>query len=67
MIKFRCKDCDQKISSPEVHAGKKGKCPKCKSLIIVPKIKNANTVKKQRDLLTNNKPENLFVCSITPT
>jgi DNA-directed RNA polymerase subunit RPC12/RpoP len=36
VIKFRCKNCGQKISVPKIHAGKKGKCPKCKSIIVVP-------------------------------
>ena len=36
MIKFQCKNCGQKISAPEVHAGKRGKCPKCKSVITIP-------------------------------
>ena len=40
MIKFNCKSCGQKIRVPEVHAGKKGKCPKCKTIIVVPKINN---------------------------
>lgn len=38
MLKFNCKNCGQKISIPEVHAGKKGKCPKCKSIVVVPEI-----------------------------
>jgi DNA-directed RNA polymerase subunit RPC12/RpoP len=37
IVDFHCKDCGQKISVPEVHAGKKGKCPKCKHLVVVPK------------------------------
>lgn len=35
VIKFRCKNCGQKIHVPKIHAGKKGKCPKCKSVIVV--------------------------------
>lgn len=38
MLKFDCKNCGQKISVPEVYAGKKGKCPKCKTIVVVPKI-----------------------------
>ncbi len=37
MIKFCCKNCGEKFSVPEIHAGKKGKCPKCKSIVIIPK------------------------------
>ncbi|MHC4174862.1 MAG: hypothetical protein ACYTBX_15485 [Planctomycetota bacterium] len=36
MIKFCCKNCGQKISAPEIHVGKKGKCPKCKNIVVVP-------------------------------
>ncbi len=41
MIKFSCKNCGQNISVPDVHAGKKGKCPKCKTIVIVPQVKSA--------------------------
>ncbi len=41
VIKFSCKNCGQKISVPDVHAGKKGKCPKCKTIVIVPQVKSA--------------------------
>lgn len=33
---FHCKNCGQKIRVPEIHAGKKGKCPKCKNIVVVP-------------------------------
>ena len=42
MIKFHCKNCDQKFSVPEIHAGKKGKCPKCKSVVVIPKTENTD-------------------------
>ena len=45
MIKFYCKDCGQKISAPEKHAGKKGKCPKCKNIIVVPKAEKTVSCK----------------------
>ena len=38
MIKFHCKNCGQKINAPEIHAGKKGKCPKCKQIVLIPHI-----------------------------
>lgn len=47
MIKFRCKKCGQKISVPEIHAGKKGKCPKCKNIVVVPKVEEAESVAGQ--------------------
>lgn len=37
IIKFHCKNCGQKIRVPQIHAGKKGKCPKCKNIIVVPR------------------------------
>lgn len=40
MIKFRCKNCGKKINAPEKHAGKKGKCPKCKTILVVPQPDN---------------------------
>jgi len=44
MIKFLCKNCGQEISISEIHAGKKGKCPKCKNIVVVPKVENAAPV-----------------------
>ena len=44
MIKFRCKNCNQKISVPEIHAGKKGRCPKCKSIVVIPQPDKAAAV-----------------------
>ena len=35
MIKFYC-ECGQKISVDDVHAGKKGRCPKCKTIVLIP-------------------------------
>jgi len=40
MIKFSCKNCGQRIKVPDEHAGKKGKCPKCKTVVVVPEIDN---------------------------
>ncbi|UCG56857.1 MAG: hypothetical protein JSU70_18565 [Phycisphaerales bacterium] len=37
MIRFRCRRCGKGFSVPETRAGKKGKCPKCKSILVVPK------------------------------
>lgn len=50
MIKFRCKNCGQKISVPEIHSGKKGNCPKCKSIVDVPKIKATDSLNSQRNI-----------------
>ena len=35
MIIFHCK-CGQRITVPEIHAGKKGRCPNCKQVIGIP-------------------------------
>jgi DNA-directed RNA polymerase subunit RPC12/RpoP len=42
MIKFHCENCGEKFSVPEIHAGKKGKCPKCKNIILVPQIQDTS-------------------------
>ena len=46
-IKFHCENCGRKFSVPQIHAGKKGKCPKCKNTIVVPKIQTASSVTEQ--------------------
>jgi hypothetical protein len=35
-ICFNCDFCGKQIRVPSVHAGKKGKCPQCKGIILVP-------------------------------
>lgn len=49
MIKFNCKSCGQKFSVPAIQAGKKGRCPKCKKLIIVPKLESTSSISRQSD------------------
>jgi len=44
MIQFQCKNCGQKISVPKTHAGKKGKCRRCGSIIVIPEIEDASPV-----------------------
>lgn len=36
MIRFVCSKCGHKINVADKHAGKKGKCPKCGNVVIVP-------------------------------
>ncbi|MGD2093467.1 MAG: hypothetical protein PVH77_00490 [Phycisphaerales bacterium] len=43
MIKFRCNNCGSKLSVPQIHAGKKGNCPKCKNVILVPQLESEST------------------------
>jgi hypothetical protein len=38
MIQFHCENCGHKFSAPEIHAGKKAKCPKCKNVITIPQL-----------------------------
>jgi hypothetical protein len=35
-IRFTCDFCGKQIRVPFIHAGKKGKCPQCKKVIIIP-------------------------------
>ena len=36
IIKFHCKSCGHKIKVPDKYGGKKGKCPKCHTPILIP-------------------------------
>jgi DNA-directed RNA polymerase subunit RPC12/RpoP len=36
MIRFYCEHCGRKISVQDKHAGKRGKCPACDSVLVVP-------------------------------
>jgi len=36
MIRFCCEHCGRKISVQDKHAGKRGKCPECGTLIVIP-------------------------------
>lgn len=45
MISFCCKECGQKIKVSDKHAGKKGKCPKCRSVVLVPHQEDADVLK----------------------
>ncbi|MBN2019876.1 MAG: hypothetical protein JW749_06595 [Sedimentisphaerales bacterium] len=38
IIRFACNACGQRIRVPKSYAGKKGKCPKCQSVLVVPQI-----------------------------
>ncbi len=38
MLDFNCKNCGKKITVPRSYAGKKGKCPNCKTVVTVPEI-----------------------------
>jgi len=49
MIKFSCENCGQKITVPQVHAGKRGKCPKCKQIVTIPEQTTLDTKAKYDD------------------
>jgi DNA-directed RNA polymerase subunit RPC12/RpoP len=36
MIRFACQNCGQRIKAPEEYAGKRVRCPKCKSPVTIP-------------------------------
>src|SRR5205807_1776525 len=36
MIKLECPHCGKEISTGDANAGKKGKCPSCKGLLVIP-------------------------------
>ncbi|NQT02155.1 MAG: hypothetical protein HQ580_09035 [Planctomycetes bacterium] len=50
IIKFRCENCGQKFSVHKNNAGKKGKCPKCKKIVIIPEIESTNSTLREGDL-----------------
>ncbi len=50
IIKFRCENCGQKFSVHRNSAGKKGRCPKCKEIIVIPKVQTQSPLINQ----TNN-------------
>ena len=39
-IRFKCHNCGKRIRSHKDHVGKTGKCPKCKTMNIVPEQKD---------------------------
>ena len=46
MIEFYCKNCGRRISLPEIHSGRKYKCPKCKNEVIVKEADSKQNVSK---------------------
>ena len=47
MIKFKCKSCGRKFSVPESRSGKKGKCPRCKNIVVVQEIQATSSLTEQ--------------------
>jgi len=46
VIRFCCKSCGQKIKVDENHAGKKGRCPKCKNPVVVPQAPQPKNIEE---------------------
>jgi predicted RNA-binding Zn-ribbon protein involved in translation (DUF1610 family) len=38
MLRFNCDNCGCKIKVPDKHAGRKGKCPKCGQIVLIPAV-----------------------------
>ena len=57
VIKFRCENCGQKFSVHKNIAGKKGQCPKCKNIIVIPKQAEHKTPNKNIHTIS-------FACSM---
>jgi len=49
MIKFRCRNCNQKIAAQDKLSGKRVKCPKCKNVVFVPGVEQTSPVTGQSD------------------
>jgi DNA-directed RNA polymerase subunit RPC12/RpoP len=45
MIRFKCIYCGQRLTVQDGHNGKKGKCPKCSHLVLVPYFPYSNKVR----------------------
>jgi hypothetical protein len=43
MIRFVCSNCGRRISVCESYAGRKGKCPSCKNIVVVPKARKTTS------------------------
>ena len=55
MISFECSKCGKKFTVPDEQAGRKGKCPQCQAIIIIPDASSPPTLRTAavvpRDLL----------------
>jgi phage FluMu protein Com len=47
VIAFKCEKCGQLMRVPENHAGKSGKCPKCKATVTIPSPRIASAAENQ--------------------
>jgi hypothetical protein len=59
VIAFHCENCGQKIKVLPAYAGKRGKCPKCGYLLVVPRIENIASENKQKKPVVVHEPDSL--------
>ncbi|MHC4395835.1 MAG: zinc ribbon domain-containing protein [Planctomycetota bacterium] len=57
MISFHCKKCGKKIKVPEDKVGKKGRCPRCRTIVVVPEPKSDSPVVGRSDSDTKKQAE----------
>jgi phage FluMu protein Com len=55
MIRFKCPNCAKGFTVDEGDCGKKGKCPGCKSIIVIPHNSEAPSVSEQPVSSTQDK------------
>jgi DNA-directed RNA polymerase subunit RPC12/RpoP len=55
VIKFSCDNCGQKFNVPESQAGKKGRCPKCRQVVIVAGTDDGSSFTDKNGLEANKK------------
>jgi cation transport ATPase len=54
MIRFTCENCGQKIRTSDEFAGKRAKCPKCKSGVVIPVLESSASNKATSDNVTKS-------------
>ena len=62
-IEFACPECSQQIRTPDVTAGKKGKCPSCAAIVRIPGASAPSPATKQTAAAEDTGPIEFF-CSL---
>jgi hypothetical protein len=57
MIRFKCPNCAKGFTVDESRCGKKGKCPGCKSIIVIPEAGQASPASRQGVLSSQDKDQ----------
>lgn len=52
VIRFKCPKCSKVISVKDENAGKKGRCPRCKEIVVVPKAEDSEAQPTRGVILT---------------